>query len=101
MSFIMAMSGSDADANERKRRYIFANCVGDSKDKEELFDLVQNKDFYIKPLLDYITNFKDPTDEEALEGYYQGITQFTEEQKAILLKTSLEEMYGKRLKEGE
>lgn len=51
MSFIRAMSKStdesDEDANKRKRQYIFANCVGDSKDKEELFYLVQNKDFYI------------------------------------------------------
>ena len=103
MSFLMTLSKlkdeDDKYANERKRRYIFANCVGDAKDKEELFNLVQNKDFYIKPLLDYITNFKKPTDEETLEGYYQGITQFTEEQKAILLKAPLVEMYGKQKEE--
>lgn len=104
LGFLRAISSSTYDtkeANEKKRQYIFANCVGDAKYKEELFNLVQNKDFYIEPLFKYITNFKKETYEEALEGYYQKITQFTEEQKAILLKTPLVEMYGKRLKKGE
>lgn len=52
-------------------------------------------------MLDYITNFKGETYEDALEPTYQKITQFTEEQKDILLKTPLVEMYGKRLKKDE
>lgn len=52
-------------------------------------------------MLDYITNFKTETYEDSLEPSYQKITQFTEEQKDILLKTPLVEMYGKRLKKDE
>lgn len=90
-----------------KREYIDNWCIGDQRKKDELYNSIKSKKFLgdnqdcaLQALYNYIFNFEEAKSYDDLEVDYQGM-KLTKDQKENLVKTPLEQMYGKKKTEQE
>ena len=117
--FLLALSDDGKEENplseDKRKEYIFNNCTGDERRKETLFKLIQSKKFLdpkkfdggeettktdysifmLQALYDYIFKFEEAESDEELSEYYANI-RLTTDQVQNLVKSPLEQMYGKK-----